>query len=397
MHTTHTIIYQDSRKLSTLSDESIDLVVTSPPYPMIEMWDELFAQLNPAISEFLENGDYGSAFESMHKILDEVWHELFRVMKSGAFACINIGDATRTIKNRFQLFANHSRIQKKCFDLGFDVLPVILWRKQTNAPNKFMGSGMLPAGAYVTLEHEYILIFRKGNKRVFASAEEKHKRMQSSYFWEERNTWFSDIWDFKGARQEINDKELRSRSAAYPFLLPFRLINMYSVFGDTVLDPFLGTGTSALAAITAGRNSVGYEIDKSFATPLKNRIDKELPNLNNYNLQRLKNHISFAQDYAKKKGGLKYINNHFGFPVMTKQEREFTLVFVESAEEVENNIFKASYFDNEYIKNLNLSDLTLEQLQVEKGMQQTCTRGFALVFKAAKSLVRGNSGGVVRG
>jgi DNA modification methylase len=205
---------------------------------MIEMWDELFAQLNPDISEFLKNGDYSNAFESMHKILDEVWHELFRVMKSGAFACINIGDATRTVKKRFQLFANHSRIQQKCFDIGFDVLPVILWRKQTNAPNKFMGSGMLPAGAYVTLEHEYILIFRKGNKRVFVSAEEKHNRMQSSYFWEERNTWFSDLWDFKGTRQDINDQELRNRSAAYPFLLPFRLINMYSVFGDTVLDPF---------------------------------------------------------------------------------------------------------------------------------------------------------------
>lgn len=370
MYTTHTIFYIDSRKLSTLNDDSIDLVVTSPPYPMIEMWDNLFTQSNPDISGYLENGDYSNAFESMHKILDEVWYELFRVMKSGAFACINIGDATRTIKNRFQLFANHSRIQKKCFDIGFDVLPIILWRKQTNAPNKFMGSGMLPAGAYVTLEHEYILIFRKGNKRIFASAEEKHNRMLSGYFWEERNNWFSDIWDFKGIRQEINDKELRSRSAAYPFLLPFRLINMYSVFGDTVLDPFLGTGTSTLAAVTAGRNSVGYEIDKSFATPIKNRIGKELPILNSFNMQRLKNHISFAQDYAKEKGGFKYINNNYGFPVMTKQEKELKLVFVKSAEEVDNNIFEAHYFDHEYMKNFNIDDLTLE-LQVENGMQQT--------------------------
>ena len=128
MQTIHTIIYQDSRKLGALSDVSIDLVVTSPPYPMIEMWDELFIKLNPDTDEFLKNGDYRNAFESMHKILDEVWHELFRVMKSGAFACINIGDATRTIKNQFQLFTNHSRIQKKFFDLGFDALPVILWR-----------------------------------------------------------------------------------------------------------------------------------------------------------------------------------------------------------------------------------------------------------------------------
>lgn len=373
MHTTHTLIYQDSSKLGTLNDESIDLVVTSPPYPMIEMWDGLFVQSNPDIGEFLEKGDHINAFESMHRILDEVWDELFRVMKSGSFACINIGDATRTIKNKFQLYANHSRIQKKCFEIGFDVLPLILWRKQTNAPNKFMGSGMLPAGAYVTLEHEYILIFRKGNKRIFAAAEEKRNRMQSSFFWEERNTWFSDIWDFKGIRQEINDQELRSRSAAFPFLLPFRLINMYSVFGDTVLDPFLGTGTSTLAAIAAGRNSVGYEVDQSFSMLIKNRIDKELPGLNNYNLHRLKNHISFVEDYAKGKGGLKYRNNYFGFPVMTKQERELMLVFVKSAEEIGNNVFKVSYFDDQYLKNLNIKDTILEELQVKNGMQQRLT------------------------
>lgn len=362
LQTTHTIILEDSRKLGALSDGSIDLVVTSPPYPMIEMWDGVFAKLNPEIGRFLENGDYRNAFEAMHKILDEVWHELFRVMKSGAFACINIGDATRTVKNRFQLFANHSRIQQKCFEIGFDVLPVILWRKQTNAPNKFMGSGMLPAGAYVTLEHEYILIFRKGGKRVFVSTEDKHKRRQSSYFWEERNTWFSDLWDFKGTRQDINQNntELRNRSAAYPFLLPFRLINMYSVFEDTVLDPFLGTGTTTLAAIAAGRNSVGYEMDKSFAATIKSRIDQELTNLNDYNVQRLKNHISFTKERAREKGALKYINNNYGFPVMARQETELKLAFVQAVEEVGNNIFKVCYSENEYLKNLNLDELILK-------------------------------------
>lgn len=366
MQTTHTIIYQDSRKLSAINDNSIDLVVTSPPYPMIEMWDSLFAQMNPDIGKFLEDGDYSNAFEAMHAILDQVWHELFRVMKCGAIACINIGDATRTIKNRFQLFPNHSRVQKKLFDIGFDLLPAVLWRKQTNAPNKFMGSGMLPAGAYVTLEHEFILIFRKGNKRIFSSSEEKHKRMQSGYFWEERNSWFSDIWDFKGIRQETNDRELRSRSAAYPFLLPFRLINMYSVFGDTVLDPFLGTGTSVLAAITAGRNSVGYEIDNNFAYPVKQKLANELPDLNRHNLQRLKNHINFVRDYPKEKGELKYTSKHYGFPVMTKQEKELKIIFVKSIEEIEAGIFKASYFET-------VDDFTLEQLRIEKEIQQTIT------------------------
>jgi DNA modification methylase len=221
LQSSHRVVYRNSRKLHTLADESIDLVVTSPPYPMIEMWDNLFAGLNPDTGIYLDRGDCRKAFESMHQILDEVWAELFRVMKAGAIACINIGDAVRSIKNRFQLFANGSRIQSKFLEIGFDVLPAILWRKQTNAPNKFMGSGMLPAGAYVTLEHEYILIFRKGDKRAFNSPEEKKRRRQSSYFWEERNRWFSDLWDFKGTGQGISDRNLRNRSAAYPLFTSF--------------------------------------------------------------------------------------------------------------------------------------------------------------------------------
>ena len=184
MQTFHRIIFRDSRQLGLLDDESIDLVVTSPPYPMIEMWDALFASLNPDIGVYLERGDYRRAFESMHRLLDEVWAELYRVMKAGALACINIGDATRSVGDRFQLFANHSRVQGKCMEMGFDVLPSILWRKPTNAPNKFMGSGMLPAGAYVTLEHEYILILRKSGKRMFRSPEEKRRRRESAYYWE---------------------------------------------------------------------------------------------------------------------------------------------------------------------------------------------------------------------
>ncbi|HHT46747.1 MAG TPA: site-specific DNA-methyltransferase [Firmicutes bacterium] len=369
MYTKHTIIYQDARKLSTLSDNSIDLVVTSPPYPMIKMWDELFIQIDPDIGKFFQRGDYYNAFEAMHRVLDDTWRELFRVLKNGAIACINIGDATRTIGKRFQLFANHSRVQSKFFEIGFDVLPLILWRKQTNAPNKFMGSGMLPAGAYVTLEHEYILIFRKGTKRVFATPEEKHNRMLSSFFWEERNIWFSDIWDFKGIRQQLNDKALRNRSAAFPFLLPFRLVNMYSVFGDTVLDPFLGTGTTTLAAIAAGRDSIGYEIDHSFSTSIKDRIVKEKNELNKYNLERIRNHIDFIQARTKEKGNLNYTNNYFGLPVMTKQETELKLPFVKSIEEKGRNLFKASYFSDKYIKSINPFELSCEKLQIETEIQ----------------------------
>src|SRR5690554_3413065 len=243
MKTIHKIFNENSNNMNALEDNSVHLVVTSPPYPMISMWDEMFSDMNPKITTVLST-DPTLAFELMHQELDKVWTELYRVVDNGCFVCINIGDATRTTNGVFQIFMNSARIINKMTTLGFVALPQILWRKPTNAPNKYMGSGMFPAGAYVTLEHEYILILRKSGKRMFRSPEEKRRRRESAYFWEERNRWFSDIWDLKGAGQEMNAQDPRHRSAAFPFLLPFRLINMYSLLGDTVLDPFLGTATT---------------------------------------------------------------------------------------------------------------------------------------------------------
>lgn len=367
MQTIHRLIYEDAREIKALENESIDLVVTSPPYPMIEMWDRSFAEMNPQVRQFLDKGEYSRGFESMHQVLDQVWQELYRVMKDGAFACINIGDATRTGNNRFQLFTNHARIQKKFFDLGFDVLPLIIWRKQTNAPNKFMGSGMLPAGAYVTLEHEYILVFRKGDKRKFSSPEEKYKRMQSSYFWEERNIWFSDLWDFKGARQDLDNRKLRERSGAFPFILPFRLINMYSVFEDVVLDPFCGTGTTVMAAMALGRNSLGCEIDPGFAEPVKQRIYEEWSLLNRYNLDRIKNHLAFIE--SSREDRLKHKNSYFGFPVMTRQEKDLKLSFIKTVEEESDKSFKVSYLSDRYLKALDPELITLDDLCYDEDIQ----------------------------
>ena len=127
-----------------------------------------------------------------------------------------------------------------------------------------MGSGMLPAGAYVTYEHEYVLVLRKGRRRWFGNEEEKRLRRQSAFFWEERNTWFSDLWyDIKGTPQTLVSKEARDRSAAFPFELAYRLISMFSIKRDVVLDPFAGTGTTLAAALAAGRSAAGMETDNS--------------------------------------------------------------------------------------------------------------------------------------
>lgn len=329
--------------MGRIKDESIDLVVTSPPYPMISMWDGLFSSISPEAEKFLENNDGNGAFEAMHLELDKVWRELYRVLKKGSFACVNIGDAVRTIGDRFKLYPNHSRIISSFRAIGFDCLPVIIWRKQTNAPNKFMGSGMLPAGAYVTLEHEYILVFRKGAKRVFRTDSEKSSRMRSSFFWEERNRWFSDIWDFKGTSQELNNPDLRERSAAYPLELAWRLINMYSLYEDTVLDPFLGTGTTMLACIACARNSVGFEIDKAFSSIVTNQKNA-IPALAGALLtERISSHKEFVASYIKSKGPKKYVNIPHGFPVVTRQEIGIQLYRISDVIIKDNSLIEVSY------------------------------------------------------
>lgn len=344
--TSHTIHFKNADDISEVQDQSVSLVVTSPPYPMIEMWDDSFATQNSAIGKALEENNPDLAFELMHQVLDKVWKECYRVLGEGGIACINIGDATRTVNKKFQLFSNHARIISSFLDLGFSNLPNIIWRKQTNAPNKFMGSGMLPPGAYVTLEHEFILVFRKGNKREFSSGQKPNRR-KSSYFWEERNTWFSDLWDFKGTSQYLSKNEIRNRSGAYPFEIPYRLINMFSVRGDTVLDPFVGTGTTSLAAIAAGRNSVGYELEKEFQKIIQqNLLEKtNLSSINDTIRQRILNHKRFIRDRISKKGenSIKYKNEFFDFPVMTRQEKKLILQFVKSIQQKDPNAFQASY------------------------------------------------------
>jgi DNA modification methylase len=324
--TTHQIFLDDARHMSTLPAECIDLVVTSPPYPMIQLWDDQFADFSPAIQTALQKEDAPLAFELMHQQLDMAWEQLFRVLKPGAIACINIGDATRSIGGQFQMFSNHARLISKFLSLGFVQLPSILWRKPTNAPNKFMGSGMLPPGAYVTLEHEFILIFRKGGKRTFSERIEKRARRQSAYFWEERNRWFSDVWfDLPGTLQSVKINQSRMRSGAFPLELPFRLINMFSVLGDTVLDPFLGTGTTAMAAMCCGRGSVGFEIDATFQQTILKKMAAVPETASGVIRQRLTAHYDFVQTRIKANKRPKHYNRHYNLPVVTRQEEDLWL------------------------------------------------------------------------
>jgi len=344
MHTRHTIHFTDSRSMEAVADESIDLIVTSPPYPMIEMWDAFFSEQDPKIRKAFRERNPWEAFEKMHLLLDGVWAEGFRVLKRGGIACINIGDAVRTWGENFALYPNHARILSSLRKIGFIPLPCILWRKQINAPNKFMGSGMLPPGAYVTLEHEHILIARKGGIRRFNTASEKERRRESAFFWEERNAWFSDVWtDLKGTVQNLVDPKIRNRSAAFPFELPFRLIAMFSVKGDTVLDPFLGTGPTLLAAMAQARNGIGYESDRNFEDGITLKMGSITALSNRRILERLEHHTRFVESRAGEGKPLKHRNRHYGFPVMTLQETGLIFNEMASCEKADPHAFVATY------------------------------------------------------
>jgi len=368
METSHQIFVGDSREMSQIDDNSIELVVTSPPYPMIEMWDDLFSSLNPNIETAIDEGNGRRAFELMNKELNKTWDEVNRVLVDGGIACINIGDATRKVDDSFRVYQNHAQITEYFDNMGFEPLPDILWRKPTNSAAKFMGSGMIPPNAYVTLEHEYLLIFRNGKQsRKFPSG--NNVRYESAYFWEERNEWFSDVWEgIKGTFQRLEnaDKELRDRSAAYPLEVPYRLINMYSVYGDTVLDPFWGTGTTSLASMVAGRNSIGYEIEEQFPEVFDTEVSQAKELAYSTVSKRIRRHEEFVKQRLEVGKDFKYDAENYDFPVTTKQEKPLQLYTIDKVKQTENGY---SAIHSPYNKSKSIDPDTGNQEQATLGSQ----------------------------
>lgn len=297
-NTTHSTQYTDALDgLRSLDSESVHLTVTSPPYPMIEMWDDIFADCSPQIKTAIEQENWKTAYEEMHNFLNQIWTEVIRVTVENGIIAINIGNATRRVNDSFKLYPNIQPIINHFTSNGCEMLPFIHWNKASNKSSSFMGSGTIPTNAYVTNDHEYILLFRKGEgTRDF---EPNHtRRYQSAYFWEERNDWFSDRWTFQGEQQVLN-ADGRERSGAFPQELPYRLINMYSIYGDTVLDPFLGTGTTQATASLLGRNSIGFELDQTLKQPLLKTLTNLTTLSKNTIKQRIKSHKTFIENTNK--------------------------------------------------------------------------------------------------
>lgn len=211
---------------------------------MIPQWDRLF------------RAQGASDYPAMLRLLEDAWAECHRVLVPGGILVVVIGDALRSDWGRFRLWPNHAETLSAAARVGFDPLPYVLWKKPTNKPNAFLGSGFLPPNAYVTIDCEFILPFRKGGLRRFAPHD--RRRYESRFSRAERDRWFSQLWtDVRGVRQHRPG----GRSGAFPAEIPERLVRMFSVVGDTVLDPFAGTGTTLWAAADAGRDAIGVEWD----------------------------------------------------------------------------------------------------------------------------------------
>ena len=234
----------DARRLDGIADGSVHLVVTSPPYPMIPQWDRLFRALG------------ADDYPGMRRVLADAWAACHRVLVSGGILAVNVGDALRSVDAEFRLWPNHAHTLVDAERVGFRPLPYILWKKPTNKPNAFLGSGFVPPNAYVTLDCEYVLLFRKGRLRRLPPHDPA--RARSRFSRAERDRWFSQIWsDVRGTPQATAG----GRSGAFPVAIPERLVRMFSVVGETVLDPFAGTGTTLDAAARWGRNAIGVEWD----------------------------------------------------------------------------------------------------------------------------------------
>lgn len=256
MKTSHKIVIGDSRNMDLIQNNSVQLVITSPPY-----WQ---------LKDYGNNNQIGfdDSYEDYINNLNLVWNECFRVLENGCRLCINIGDqfARSVYYGRYKIIPIRTEIIKFCETIGFDYMGAIIWQKVTTSNTTggatIMGSYPYPRNGILKLDYEFILLFKKqGNSKKV----EKEIKEQSKMTKDEWNTCFSGHWNFPGEKQ---DKHL----AMFPPELPNRLIKMFSFVGDTILDPFLGSGTTSLSAKYLDRNSIGIEINNDFLPIIKKKL-----------------------------------------------------------------------------------------------------------------------------
>ncbi len=265
MPTTHRLINGDARDLSFLDDGSVHLVVTSPPYWNLKRYNESPDQMG-----------HIQDYEIFLKELEKVWKQAFRVLVPGGRLVCVVGDVCVARKDygRHLVFPLHADICVLCRKIGFDNLNPIIWHKISNASyevnngSKFLGKPYEP-NAIIKNDMEFILMQRKpGGYRKPSYAQRKASKIPKDKF----NRWFQQIWNIPGA-------STKHHPAPFPLELADRLVRMFSFVGDTVLDPFCGSGTTMVAALKSGRNSIGIEIDPEYCKMVARNVRSELSNL----------------------------------------------------------------------------------------------------------------------
>ncbi|MCH9028608.1 MAG: thermonuclease family protein [Bacteroidetes bacterium] len=287
MKTDHIIINGDSRKMKELEDESLHLVITSPPY-----W-----QLKDYGSE--NQVGYNDSDENCMNNLNRVWSQVNRILHKGCRLCVNIGDqfARAVYYGRYKVIPIRTEIIKFCESIGFDYMGAIIWQKKTTTNTtggaSLMGSYPTPRNGIISIDYEFILLFKKLGQPI---PPDKELKEQSKMTKDEWKTYFSGHWNFGGAKQN-------GHIAMFPEELPKRLIKMFSFVGDTVLDPFLGSGTTTLAAKNLGRNSIGYEVNSEFIPFIKDKLsvdDTKMFDESNYTFKVQQNiYIDFEKEIEK--------------------------------------------------------------------------------------------------
>jgi len=281
--TKHKIVIGDSRQMIGVPDKSVQLIITSPPY-----WQLKDYGTDNQIG-------YNDSYEEYINNLNLVWKESYRVLDNGCRLCVNIGDqfARSVYYGRYKVIPIRTEIIKFCESIGFDYMGAIIWQKKTTSNTtggaSLMGSYPTPRNGILSIDYEFILILKKLGTPKRPSKEIKDMSKMTKEEWK---TYFAGHWNFGGAKQN-------GHIAVFPEELPKRLIKMFAFVGDTVLDPFLGSGTTLLAAKNLVRNSIGYEINAEFLPFIKQKLNIEKDTFNEYKIVEEKPTINFNKEIKK--------------------------------------------------------------------------------------------------
>ena len=301
--TRHRVILGDSRRMTALPDASVHLVVTSPPYWQLKDYGRA------------DQIGYHDSYAEYVNHLNLVWDECARVLHPGCRLCVNVGDqfARAYLYGRYSVIPIRAEIVKFCLARGLDYMGAVIWQKvttcNTTGGGAVMGSFPYPRNGILKIDYEFILVFRKIGKAPRPTPEAKEASRLSAEEW---NTLFAGHWNFPGARQHAH-------LAPFPEELPSRLIRMFTFVGDTVLDPFLGSGTTALAALKLGRHSVGIEINPDYRIIIEKRLA---------DAGTLHARVEFAEetpaaaDFAALVETLPYVYRGEGAPARTRDARK---------------------------------------------------------------------------